>query len=279
MDPVSYLKGVNPGLFEKVFQRLIRQPLNNGLSKIYSGNSYQNAAWEELLSKSRNDDGTDSKQAFLHFAMALYRLSKAQLFQDLWVLWETKLKRGGYFVEFGATDGVTLSNSYVLEKHFEWGGLLAEPFTYWHSSLERNRTARIDRRCVWKRSGEMIEFLATDAMPELAGIEVSGLDDPHRATRRAIQRQIMVETISLDDLLKQHSAPEQIDYLSIDTEGSEFEILSAFDFSRYRVSLISVEHNFNGKKREGIRKILCGEGFVRVFEEYSLWDDWYINRS
>ena len=65
--------------------------------------------------------------------------SNAQLLQDLWVLYELKEKRNGYFVEFGACDGMSLSNTLLLEKTFGWQGALAEPARAWHAALYANR--------------------------------------------------------------------------------------------------------------------------------------------
>lgn len=80
---------------------------------------------------------------------------------------ESEFKRHGLFVEFGATNGLDLSNTWLLEKQFGWTGILAEPATVWHEDLKRNRTGSIDERCVWSRSGEALQFSET-AVPELS---------------------------------------------------------------------------------------------------------------
>ncbi len=84
-----------------------------------------------------------------------------------------------------------------------------------------------------------------------------------------------VRTISLVDMLKKHNAPSVIDYLSIDTEGSEFEILSAFDFSKYQFNAITCEHNY-APIRDDIHSLLSQHGYRRVFPHISQCDDWYV---
>jgi hypothetical protein len=84
-----------------------------------------------------------------------------------------------------------------------------------------------------------------------------------------------VKTISLLDLLIKHEAPFNIDYLSIDTEGSEFDILNSFDFSAYSISIITVEHNYS-PMRAKIHNLLSSKGYNRVHQEFSKFDDWYI---
>ena len=63
--------------------------------------------------------------------------SKAQLRQDLFVLSELEFKKNGYFVEFGATNGFDISNSYLLETKFNWKGIAAEPAKKWHHELKK----------------------------------------------------------------------------------------------------------------------------------------------
>ena len=84
-----------------------------------------------------------------------------------------------------------------------------------------------------------------------------------------------VTTISLNDLVKRYNAPRQIDYLSIDTEGSEFDILSTFDFSKYKCKVITCEHNYT-YARTKIYDLLSSNGYKRKLENLSAVDDWYV---
>ena len=212
-------------------------------------------------------------EAFLAFCYKNCHRSSAQLFQDLFVAYQGREKKQGFFVEFGATDGVDLSNSLLLEKEYQWRGILAEPGRSWREKLQRNRSCVIDTRCVWSKSGETLLFNETP-LPELSTIEAFSGSDCH-APARVGGTHYPVSTISLNDLLVEHAAPRQLDNLSIDTEGSELEILRAFDFDRHDVSILTVEHNL-APAREDIRLLLEAKGYARKFEALSQWDDWYV---
>lgn len=202
--------------------------------------------------------------------------SRAQLRQDLLALTYTDFKENGFFVEFGATDGVGLSNTHLLEKQFGWAGILAEPARTWHNALKGNRSAVIDTRCVWKSSGQHLEFDEI-ANSELSTISEFAASDFHKK-RRTDKKTYTVETVSLFDLLQQHQAPRQIDYLSIDTEGSEYSILEAFDFASYDIRLITCEHNFSDQ-RSKIFELLTRNGYDRIHTDISRFDDWYLKRG
>jgi FkbM family methyltransferase len=204
----------------------------------------------------------------------LIELSHGQLRQDLFVLTQLKFKREGFFVEFGATDGISLSNSYLLEKEFSWNGILAEPAKLWHKKLFENREASISTKCVWSKSGESVVFKET-SIPELSRIEKFGVEDDLKHLRKK-GFVYLVETISLEDLLVQHNAPLFIDYLSIDTEGSELEILEAFNFKKYRFGVITCEHNYS-ENQQKIRDLLESHGYRLVYQELSEFDGWYIS--
>src|SRR5262249_3242440 len=86
-----------------------------------------------------------------------------------------------------------------------------------------------------------------------------------------------VVSVSLMDLLAEYNAPRRIDYMSVDTEGSELEILKSFDFSRYDVRVMTVEHN-RTEKRQLLHDLLTANGFVRKLEQFSGVDDWYVKQ-
>jgi FkbM family methyltransferase len=199
--------------------------------------------------------------------------SKSQIRQDIFALSVNGFKKNGFFVEFGATNGVDLSNSHILEKQFGWSGILAEPGKNWQTELKKNRAANIDTRCVWSRSNEKLQFEEC-IDPELSTISSFTNSDLKKVSRKT-KETYTVETVSLNDLLKHHSAPREIDYLSIDTEGSEFEILNSFDFSKHSFNAITCEHN-NSPTREKIFKLLVEHGYTRKFEHLSAFDDWYV---
>jgi len=207
---------------------------------------------------------------------SLRRRSTSQLGQDLWVLERLGFKRNGFFVEFGATDGIRLSNSYLLEQDFDWRGICAEPNPRMFAQLARNRRCIVSEACVAARTGDVVEFVLAE---EYGGM-VKDLDIDHHAKKRLAyledsSNRITLITESLDDLLTRLDAPRDIDYISVDTEGSELEILQAFPFDRWNVRCWTVEHNFT-PRREEIRILMEANGYHRTEAQ---WDDWYERSS
>ena len=202
-----------------------------------------------------------------------FKNCRSQLLQDFFVLSELNFKRDGFFVEFGANKGIVESNTFMLEKDFDWTGILAEPAKVCHNDLFKNRpNCKIEIDCVWKESNVILEFR------ECKSTVVSTIEEFKNC--KLDSRQIdgivyNVNTISLVDLLNKYNAPQVIDYLSIDTEGSEFEILSNFDWNKYQFRIITCEHNYT-PMREKIFELLTSHGYQRKYLDHSHIDDWYV---
>jgi len=223
------------------------------------------------------DPATRTLEGFFEFAIPRVKPAQGQLFQDLWALYELDGKEGGYFVEFGATNGITMSNSHVLEHQYGWQGIVAEPNPEYHERLGRERNCNISHKCVYSRSGETMNFLCTEKAM-FSRLEAINPEDHNEEAMRSNHKEVPVETISLNDLLDEYNAPAEIDYMSVDTEGSELEILSAFDFTRRQVKLFTIEHNFTPLRAE-IHELMTANGYVRRFAEYTRFDDWYVHES
>jgi FkbM family methyltransferase len=245
LELVNHIIGSHPEL-HPAFERIVFQQLNKNLFDV---------------------------NFLLNLNESLLRKSKSQLRQDMFVLSELNYKRNGYFVEFGATNGIDLSNTYLLETEYGWNGILAEPATLWHEDLQKNRTARIDKRCVWKHTGESLIFNETN-FAELSTIDSLSESDLHAKAREG-GKKYSVQTISLVDLLSEHKAPNEIDYLSIDTEGSELDILENFDFGRYKFKIITCEHNYS-PTREKLSSLFQKNGYRQKFAHISQFDDWWV---
>jgi FkbM family methyltransferase len=210
----------------------------------------------------------------------------SQIGQDKWVLEKTHFKRGGYFLDIGAADGLYLSNTYILEKKYGWKGICVEPANK-IKDLRRNRRCIIENSCIYSKSGELVEFQVDN--------EISGIKEYFDGAHKRNGSIIYVKTITLKDLLKKYNSPKVIDFLSIDTEGSEYEIIKNFPFKDYEVKLITIEHNAHSGKKEDIKKmadifnLLTKNGFVREphhnfsraygAEGVIDFEDWYVHKS
>jgi FkbM family methyltransferase len=196
---------------------------------------------------------------------------KSQFGQGILALALNRFKNGGFYVEMGATDGVELSNTVFLEKRFGWNGILAEPAICWHKKLRINRpNSSIDIRCVYGVSGMELEFRETGGLSTL-----KGYGNDSMAVMRRWAKSYVVKTININDLLTFHSAPPVIDFISIDTEGSEYSIIKQFDFNKWCVNFFSIEHNY-GVNRDLVVQHMRQNGYVRVLKSISLCDDYFI---
>jgi FkbM family methyltransferase len=202
--------------------------------------------------------------------------SFSQIQQDLEVLKLYKNKKNGFFIEIGASDGITLSNTYLLEKNHQWKGICVEALPFKLVDLTKNRpNSFIVNKAVYKTSGLLLPFKISNTDSLLSGI--SEHINSHKEVVERNFTEIHVETITLNDILDEHSAPQFIDYLSLDTEGTELEILLSINFKKYTFGLIHVEHNYIEPNRSDIKTHLLENGYI--YKGENKFDDCYIHKS
>jgi len=185
----------------------------------------------------------------------------SQYGQDETVMKYYEHKKSGFFVEIGAFDGIHLSNTYALEKH-GWTGICVEPLPQEYALLCKNRTSKNYNLAVDYESDKTLEFVVASV---LSG-DLSRLDTNRVEKSHGLETRIPVKTINFTHLLDDANAPRFIEYLSLDTEGSEYDILRGLDFTKYTFGYISVEHNYKEPARSNIRELLQENKYIHVRE-------------
>lgn len=178
---------------------------------------------------------------------------KSQAGQDEWVCKMLENKTGGYFIDIGAHDGVTLSNTWFLEKYLGWGGICIEPARVPFCQLVQNRDC-VCLNVAMSDNNFPVRF--HEFADSFAGhIDAEGF---------------MIQAYNFPRLLKDFEVPEEIDYISIDVEGLEFEILRRFPFDTYSVKLWTIEHcsfDDDGLSRDRIQGFMAERGYQMILAE------------
>jgi len=207
--------------------------------------------------------------------------------QDKWVIEVLGKKENGYFVDIGASNGIANSNTYALEKFLNWNGICVEPNPNMRAfpTLKELRKCICENLCIYNGKTE-VDFVNRGRKIETSGIYFDGASDIiHNLVKQKNHGIIKVQAITLLNLLNKHNAPKIIDYLSIDTEGSEWEILKNFDFSQYTFLTLTIENNYadencqkEKEKRDKIRNLLGNNGYIFKKELY-FGEDWFTHET
>ena len=180
--------------------------------------------------------------------------------QDKWLAHEVyKLKRNGYFVEVGAGNGRKNSNTLWLEEHLDWKGICVEPNPEFKDALNKKRKCIIDHSLVFSESGKIVNFSQRGYFSGIEG-HINKRSEHFADVTNQSKETIQKTTSTLEEILDKHKAPRFIDVLTIDTEGSEPEILKVFPFSRYAFGVIIVE--VSPETEDKIYNILEPMGYI-----------------
>jgi len=213
-------------------------------------------------------------------------LYRAQFGEDR-VLWQVfRQRRTGYFVEVGAYDGVTLSNTFFLEQ-MGWCGVLIEPILplCQRATQLRPRSRVVHAACSRRGSRGTAKFTIAENVPVLSFLHA---DQQHmdRCIREGAKLiEVDVPLVTLDDILmhERSAAPAnlkpwlpnagwRLDLVSIDTEGCELEVLDGFSLERFKPRVLLIEND--RPSGEGIEPYLAARGY-RKFHRQTI-NDFYV---
>ncbi len=199
---------------------------------------------------------------------------KSHIGQDAWVVECLNFKREGFFLDFGAFDGITISNTYALEKDLGWRGICVEPNPRYYAQACECRSSITVNVALWPKSCETLRFVDAHGLSAIESFKDSDINAGRRA--KAIKAVIEVDTLNPNELLARFNAPTLIDFLSLDVEGAEYDVLSALDLEKYSVALMAVEHNHDAPRQKQIRDYLARFGYEVVQNRN---DDFFFHRG
>ena len=152
-------------------------------------------------------------------------------------------KKNGFFIEIGAYDGIIGSNCYHFERFLNWDGIAIEPSNVQFEKLKRNRKCKVLNNAISDEVKE-VEFIEViEGLTQMSGIndrffkrniDIISTNQPSKT------KSVSLKTITFDEIVPKN---RDIDYLSIDIEGGEMNLLKSIDFKINNIKVVSVENN------------------------------------
>jgi len=169
-----------------------------------------------------------------------------------------KNKTNGFFVDVGAYDGVTGSNSLFFEESLDWSGICIEPLPEIYDNLIVNRSSDNIKCAIDVEEGKVDFIRNTGYTEQISGIakyydkrhydrllrEIDGLEGDGGVHPGAGNTEtIVVNTMRLETIFDEHDV-SFVDYLSVDVEGAELQVMKSVDYDNVHVDIIGFEDNF-----------------------------------
>jgi len=159
--------------------------------------------------------------------------------------------KNGFFIDIGAHDGVTINNTLYFEKYNNWSGINIEPIKKVYDKLVVNRPNSININCAISNNDGTAEFLSNDGYTEMLSGLKDNFDPRHLERLQKENNQmgsttqtITVITKKLETICDEYNI-NHINYLSIDVEGAEFEVIKSINFDKIFIDIIEFENNYD----------------------------------
>mgnify|MGYP003953788659 CR=1 FL=1 len=195
--------------------------------------------------------------------------SKSQFKQDEWVIKHFNGKRDGVYLEIGTNNGEIDNNTTVLEKEYNWKGVCIDPLMY----NVKNRSCKKFRVALGSKPGITKYMTSVDNKHGLSGIsefvksKYNNKVWADRLNEEGVTKEIDVEVRTPIDVLEESKIPNVIDYMSLDVEGAEMNILKSFPFDKYCIRYSTIETNDDKNKETELRNFMKSKGYKFVKHE------------
>ena len=184
--------------------------------------------------------------------------------------------KNGFYVDVGAHDGVIINNTLYFEKHNNWTGINIEPIKQIFDKLVSNRPNNINLNCAVCNNDGETEFICNTGYTEMISGIKDTFDTRHWQRLQNENKQmgstteiIKVNTKRLETILDEYHI-SHINYLSIDVEGAEFEVIKSINFDKVFIDVIDFENNYDDTSIP-IVKYLENKNFVVVHKALDIF--------
>lgn len=186
-------------------------------------------------------------------------------------------KNDGICVEVGANDGVNDSNTYFFER-IGWTCVLVEPNPQLCEQIRKVRGARLFECALSSEGGNATLYIAEGADRAHGVSTISSDATVHERIKNYgfTTKPIRVRTRTLDDVLTEMALTNAIDFVSIDVEGHELNVLEGFSIERWKPTIVIVENNSNQEDIK-VQKYFGENGYV-IFKRTGV-NDWYASKT
>lgn len=174
-------------------------------------------------------------------------------------------EKDGFFIDIGAHDGILFSNSLFFERYNGWKGFCVEPNPLVFSKLKLNRKSINLNVCIGSEN-KKVKFTQIEGYSEMLSGITEKYDERHIQRinndiriKGGVKTEIEVNMIPLSDIDELKN--KKIDFISIDTEGNEFDIVNSINFELLDVKSLVIENNYKDNR---IKDHLNSLGFVLI---------------
>ena len=182
--------------------------------------------------------------------------------QDYFVFELLNRKKEGYFIELGGYDGISISNTYTLEKNYNWKGICIECEPGLFNLMNKSRNCICLNEMIDSGEEQKVAFSNGNG-----GIVSEDCDNNDKNTITSYHK-----PKKLEDILDENNSPKVIDYFSLDVEGAEYRILKKFNFEKYKFKILGIE-----RPKKELEQLLKDKGYFYIYDIGG--DDFYYHKD
>ena len=282
-NPTTFINATDYSNFDELIEYIIKVDSNEELYKSFFKEPLMSPEWSDILTEPNKTffkslaDKIIGKQSSLldklNFNSLLiknqhtyYASNKIEEFLSTYIF---KGYKNGYFVDIGANDGITINNTLYFEKYYNWSGINVEPLDEPYNKLVITRPKCVNLNLAIDNIDGETEFIYNTGYTEM----ISGLKKTYdiRQSQRLTDELKkkggtsivkIVKTKTMKTILQENGV-KLINYLSIDVEGGEQNVLESIDFNNVFIDVISFEDNFSDTT-ENVIKFMEHNNYILI---------------